>query len=155
MPSPIKCLLFASCLAIIMSHKSSEALLLGSFIGCNSFHCRISALESDVAQLKQQVARLDPSGSLNNFQRPTNMLPFNQNGMNNLNQQQQGNQMSNMQQQNGQMPNGNQQQQGGAAQIDPSGQNVRAVNSFSDYPAINNQNLRRSGYQNGGQFLSI
>lgn len=67
-------LTLACCLALLI--ETSEALLLGNLIGCSSFGCRLTALESDVAHLKQQVARMDPSGMINNY-RPNNMLPIN------------------------------------------------------------------------------
>ena len=147
-----KLIVLASCLAVMIPPRS-DALLLGNFIGCNSFGCRISALESDVAQLKQQVARMaSPLGTqgaqgmqdANNF-RPNNLQPFNQNNLNPMQQNQQGQQGQQAQQ--GQL-NQNGQQQNGQPQT------KELVNFALDYPIGNSQNLRRSsGYMNSGQFV--
>jgi hypothetical protein len=120
-------LLMAACLAVLVA--SSEALLIGNFIGCNSFGCRLSALESDVAQLKQTVSqissRLNLAGGSMNFQQ----LPYNQqnpSGMGGMGNQQQGGQMSNfnpnnMNQQQ-QRPQQQQQQGGGQMNFSPAQQ---------------------------------
>lgn len=159
--SQAKLIIVASCLAALIPQKPSDALLLGNFISCNSFGCRLSALESDVAQLKVQIARLtDPQGmqGMNNY-RPNGMLPYNQNGMNN--QQGQNQLLPNNQQQGTNQQQGGNQQQGTNQQGD--GGNTR-VNYAPDYPVMNSQNLRRtSGYQNtmtnglnsNGQFIGI
>lgn len=77
--------------------KESNALLLTNLIGCSSFNCRLSAVESDVSHLKMQMARMtgDPSflnqnsngggtGMNGSFQRPNQFNQGqNQNGMNN------------------------------------------------------------------------
>lgn len=117
-------LFIASC--VILITPNSKALLLGSFIGCNSFGCRISALENDVAQLKQQMARLSPNG-FGNTNTNGMMQPFgNQNGMN---------QMQGQQNQQGATNQGGQQQHTDPARV-----------SFAmDYPQMNQQNtLRRN-----------
>jgi len=83
------------CLAL--TNNSCSALFLGNLIGCNSFGCRLAALESDVSLLKQQVARLSGGSSgntvnpnsINNF-RPSAQDPYNQGMMGPLNQGQLG-----------------------------------------------------------------
>lgn len=136
------------CLALI--DRRSDALLLGNFIGCNSFGCRLTALENDVNVLKQQVARLnDPNmHTMNNF-RPAGTGGFNQNqGLFNQGSTNQSGQQSlqqNPQQQSGQQENqnnnGNNNNGGG-------GNRVNYANILSDFNG--QQNLRRvNGYQNG------
>lgn len=138
-----KVILIASCLALVEC-KPSNGLLLANFIGCNSFGCRIQALESDVAQLKQQVARLDPSG-MNNM-RPNgmmNQLPYNPN---NMNQGMQGNMQNNQQQQ--QQPGNQPQQQGGnrvSYALDYPVSQGGLQRASSNYPnSLNNQQFFRA-----------
>lgn len=138
-----KIALILSCLALA-DRKSSDALLLGNLIGCNSFGCRISALESDVSILKQQVARLSgdqsiSNGGLNNFRPNMNQNPYN-NQMNQLNPNQLNpNQLN----QNAQMQNQD------TFTNNNSSPRVNYANYLPDYP-INQQQLRRNnGYQNG------
>lgn len=122
-------------ICVVLVTPNSRALLLGSFIGCNSFGCRLTSLENDVAQLKQQVARFsDPHGHMvpNSNARPSGML------------QQFGGQ-------NGVNPQGqNQQQQGGQQEGGSSGQQVRYA---LDFP-VNQQTLRRNpSYPTVNQFM--
>lgn len=138
-------ILAACCLALI--DKRSSALFLGNFIGCNTLGCRISLLEQDVSQLKQQVMRLSAGNGMN-FQQP-NSMPYNQNQMSN---QQGMNQLPNQFNQNGQQSNqqGNQQQ----------GTNPTTRQTYANMPGEYPQELRRVQnaipYQNqlNGQFMN-
>lgn len=100
----VKIILVGGCLALVQ-RKPSDALLLSNLMGCNSIGCRLSALENDVAQLKQQVARLDPSGMV----RPNNMQNMNQPFNPNMNQNMLPNQggQGSQQQQNSNQQNAN------------------------------------------------
>lgn len=144
-----KILLLVSCLALL--DRRSDALLLGNLIGCNSFGCRLSALETEVGHLKQQVARMSDN-SHNQMLLPNNqMQPYNQA---HTNQNQLPNQSS-LNQQGGTTPNQQQQnQQGGTTN---NGQpRVNFANLLQDYPQANQQQLLRrvADYQNnlGNQF---
>lgn len=152
-----KVIMVACCLALI--DKQSNAFLLANFIGCNSFGCRISALEQDVGQLKQQVMRLSGGGmnGMNGYQQP-NTMPYNQNQMMNqngggMNQQLQPNQFN----QNGQQGTQPQQQQ---QQQQPQQQGNTPTTRQSYMPGQYPDELRRVQgvvpYQNSlnGQFLS-
>lgn len=126
-----------SCLALI--NRGSNAFLLGNIIGCNSFGCRLAALETEVNQLKNQVQRLQfNKDGMNN----------NQNGMNDFNNNQGMNNnrpMNNNQQQNqNQQPNqsNGQQQQGTASMMSPNELNrVYGNLPLLDY---NQQAMRRT-----------
>lgn len=147
-------ILVAACFALI--DRKSDALFLGNIIGCNSFGCRISALEADVGQLKQQVARLTgTTGDMQNpYRNPQNQFGT-QMGMNQLgglqtNQGQPGGQQGQQgQQQQQQQPGTN---TNGAAQgADPSG-NVNRANYGN---LVNDFQLRRvaPNYPNANQFF--
>lgn len=128
------------CLAFIV--RISDALFLGNIIGCNSINCRLSSLESDVNQLKQQVARIS-GGGVNNMN--TGINSFRPNGMSNQGQFNQGQMGSNTgqlpNQQQGQMQN----QQGSATNQQAEGTNNRVTysNLAPDYDPANQQPLRR------------
>jgi len=94
--SVAKSVVLVVCLCLVA--PNSSAMLLGNLIGCNSFGCRLAALENDVAQLKQQVSRLGGSygqpgsnfGQGGMMQRPNGGQPQMGGGQNmnpNMNQQ--------------------------------------------------------------------
>lgn len=139
-------ILVACCLALI--DKRSNALFLGNFIGCNSFGCRIAALEQDVGQLKQQVVRLS-GGNPMNFQQQ----PYNQNQM-----QQGMNQLPNQFNQNGQQQQqGVQPQQQGQQQQQGTNPATRQGYSAGEYPP-ELRRIQQAHFQNsaplGSQFMS-
>lgn len=133
-------------------------MLLGNLIGCNSFGCRISALENDVSLLKQQVARMsgDPSGMMHNGMSGFRPANYNQYGQNQGTYNQQQGQQGQSGQQQGQQGQQGQQQQNTSG----GGGGNQRVNQFApDYQAFNQQQgLRRvPGYpdnQLNGQFIS-
>lgn len=159
-----KILLVCGCLASV--HRKSDAL----FFGCNSFGCRIAALEADVNQLKQQVARITGDNQYRTTMVPMPMNPNqggvspnqqNQQGqMMNQNQQNQQNQQNLQNQQNNNQQQGQQGQNQGGAQLSPENlNNVRGSNYANlgiDYPPNQQQQLRRvPNFQNNpnGQFF--
>lgn len=136
-----KIIILVSCLVVL--DKRSDALLLGNLIGCNSFNCRLTALETEVSHLKQQVARMSDQSHMlhtNNQMQPYN----NQNQLPN-----QGlNQLPNQQGNNN--PNQQQQQQQNNQGSSTNGPRVNYANMLQDYPANQQQLLRRvADYQNG------
>lgn len=152
-----------TCLVLI-NHISANSMLLGNLIGCNSFGCRIAALENDVNLLKQQVNRLnnDPTmsqGGMTNF-RPNSYNQYGQNQQNqgtNFNQQSQQGLQGQLGQQSFQ---GLQDQRGQQGQQQNDSQGGNRVNQFApDYQSYNQQQaLRRvPGYPNNqlnGQFIN-
>lgn len=150
-------LLVLSFLALV--DKRSDALLLGNLIGCGSLGCRLTALESDVAQLKQQVNRLEHPHT--NHGMHSNYRPVN-------NPYGQMNPLSNMLNQGANGASGmngsggaSNQQQGQQVQPTQPGANTSStpprVNAFSnlmpEYP-LNQQQVRRNNdnsYENGLQ----
>lgn len=142
-----KIVLLVSCLALL--DRRSDALLLGNLIGCNSFGCRLTNLETEVAHLKQQVARMGDHGQMNN-QHQNQMLPYNQHQNQNQlpNQSLLNQQGTNSNQLNGgNTPNQQQQQNPGGSS---SGPRVNYANLLQDYPVNQQQMLRRvADYQNG------
>lgn len=136
--------LLVSCLALL--DRKSDALLLGNLIGCNSFGCRLTALENEVSHLKQQVARMSDNNlhHMNNQMQPYNQQQTNQLPNQGLLNQQGGNNLPN--QLNG-GNNQNQQQNSGGSTTGP---RVNFANMLQDYPANQQQLLRRvADYQNG------
>lgn len=136
-----KIVLLVSCLALL--DRRSDALLLGNLIGCNSFGCRLTNLETEVAHLKQQVARMSDQSHMNN-----QMLPYNQHNNQLPNQSLLNQQGTHSNQLNGgNNPNQQQQQNPGGS---TSGPRVNYANLLQDYPANQQQMLRRvADYQNG------
>lgn len=158
----IKIALVACCLALV--GKRSDALLLGNLIGCNSFGCRLSALESDVSQLKQQVLRLsDPNMShLNNFHPMYPNGQMNPNQSSNLNQGGQLNQGQLNPNQNQLNPNQGQLNNNNLQQQQPGNQNnanrVNYANNLDSEYQQQQQLVRRNNqYQNGlnNQFYRV
>lgn len=138
--------LMLSACCVALSCKTSNGLLLSNIIGCNSFHCRLSLLESDVAQLKQQMARMSGTeySSNNNF-RPNNNNNMGGSGSGTNNQ---GDANSNTQ------PNSNNNQQGNT------NNRVSYANLLNEYNQLGQQQqqpLRRVPYQDhslNGQYLN-
>lgn len=146
------CKIIVAFMLITLLDRKSDAFLIGNLIGCNSFGCRLTNLENEVSQLKQQVVRLgsDSGLGMNNGMNSNN-------GMNQFRPNQNPNQLGglNSNLQGSGLPNTNGNLNNQANQNQNQNQPNNRVNFANyEYPTNNNELRRVQSYPPGNQQVS-